>query len=140
MDKENALQKGLELIKSSKIAMIGTLDDDGYPNIKAMLNLVSDGMKTIWFSTNTSSKRVTQIKKNMKASVYFVDQDRFKGLLLVGEMEVANDEESRKKLWFEGSERYYPLGISDPDYCVLRFTARKGNYYQGLQNISFDIE
>ncbi len=140
MDKDYAVQKGLELIKNSKIAMIGTVDDDGYPNIKAMVNLVSEGMDTIWFSTNTSSKRVPQIKKNKKASVYFVDQDSFMGLMLIGEMEVVRDEASRKKLWFEGSERYYPLGISDPDYCVLRFTARKGNYYQGLQNISFDIE
>lgn len=54
-------------------------------------------------------------------------------------MEVVTDEATRKKLWYDGSERYYPLGINDPDYSVLRFTAKKGNYYHGLQNISFDI-
>lgn len=140
MDRDYAVQKGLELIRNSKIAMIGTVDDDGYPNIKAMLNLVSDGMNTIWFSTNTSSKRVPQIEKNKKASVYFVDQARFKGLMLIGEMEVVRDDASRKKLWFDGSEKFYPLGVNDPDYSVLRFTAKKGNYYHGLQNVSFYIQ
>ena len=140
MDKDYAIQEGLKLIKNSKIAIIGTVDDEGYPNIKAMLNLVSEGMITFWFSTNTSSKRVAQIMNNKKASVYFVDQDQFMGLMLIGDMEVVSDEALRRKLWFEGSEMYYPLGVDDPDYSVLKFTATKGNYYHGLQNVSFDIE
>jgi general stress protein 26 len=140
MNQELAKRKGLELIQRSKIAMIGSLDEKGYPNIKAMLNLQYEGMKIIWFSTNTSSKRVQQIRKEAKTSVYYVDQDRFSGLLLLGRMEVCTDEESRKALWFEGSERYYPQGINDPDYCVFRFVAEKGNYYEGLCNISFPIE
>jgi len=140
MNHELAKKKGLELIQRSKIAMIGSLDEDGYPNIKAMLNLRSQGLKTIWFSTNTSSKRVQQIRKDPRASVYYVDQDNFEGLLLIGRMEVCIDEESRKALWFDGSERYYSQGVNDPDYCVLRFTAEKGNFYKGLRNIGFLIE
>ena len=34
--------------------------------------------------------------------------------------------------------RYYPLGIDDPD-TVLKFLP-EGNYYEGLQNVSFDID
>ena len=98
MNHELAKKKGLELIQRSKIAMIGSLDEDGYPNIKAMLNLRSQGLKTIWFSTNTSSKRVQQIRRDSRASVYYVDQDNFEGLLLIGRMEVCIDEESRKAL------------------------------------------
>ena len=140
MDKEYAMENGLELIKKAKIAMIGTNAGDGYPHIKAMLNLISEGMKTIWFSTNTSSKRVAQVLKDQKACVYYVDQDSFMGLMLIGEMEVLQDEDSRKKLWSEGCEKYYPQGINDPDYSVLKFTAKKGNFYRGLQNLSFEIE
>lgn len=139
MDKEFAVKNGLELIRRSKIAMIGTNDDEGYPNIKAMLNLLNDGMKTIWFSTNTSSKRVAQILNDKRASVYYVDQDNFTGLMLIGDMEALQDEISRKKLWSEGCEKYYPQGIYDPDYSVLKFTAKKANFYHGLQNICFEI-
>ena len=31
------------------------------------------------------------------------------------------------------------IGVDDPDYCVYRFVAEKGNYYHGLQNIDFDV-
>jgi len=62
------------------------------------------------------------------------------GLMLIGVVEVLQDEESRKKLWFDGCEKYYPGGINDPDYSVLCFTAEKGNFYHGLENIDFDIK
>ena len=140
MEKNYAIEKSLELIKNSKIAMLGTIDDHGYPNIKAMLNLDTEGLNEIWFSTNTSSKRVMNLAKNSKACIYYVDEVNFMGLMLVGDIDVLQDEESRKRLWFEGCERYYPQGVNDPDYCVLHFKAHRGNFYHGLENIDFVVE
>ncbi len=97
-------------------------------------------MTTMWFSTNTSSQRVAVLLKDSKSCVYYVDQENFMGLMLVGKIEVLQDEESRKRLWFEGAERYYQQGINDPDYCVLRFKAERGNFYHRLENIDFVVE
>jgi general stress protein 26 len=140
MEKEYAIEKGLELVKNSKIALVGSIDHEDFPNIKAMMNLESEGLRKIWFSTNTSSKRVSYLKNNPKACVYYVNSDNFMGLMLVGKIEVTQDDELRKKLWADGCEVYYPLGITDPDYSILCFTAEKGNFYQGLKNVDFEIE
>lgn len=140
MNKREAMTQGLELIEKSKIALLGTNGDDGYPNIKAMMNLKHEGLKKIWFSTNTSSRRVQQLRKDNRACVYYVDENDFKGLMLIGTIEILQDIESRKMLWAEGAEVYYPLGVEDPDYSVLGFTAERGNYYHGLKNIDFEIE
>lgn len=139
MEEQVALEQALALVKKSKIAMIGNNDELGFPNIKAMLNLKTDGLKKVWFSTNTSSKRVAQLKDNNKACVYYMDSENFMGLMLVGTIEVLQDEESRQMMWFDGSEMYYPLGINDPDYSVLCFTATRGNFYHGLKNINFTV-
>jgi general stress protein 26 len=140
MEKEYAVQKGLELIKNAKIALVGSIDNGGFPNVKAMMNLESEGLRKIWFSTNTSSKRVSYLQNNPKACVYYVDSEKFMGLMLVGTIEVTQDNELRRKLWADGCEVYYPLGINDPDYSILSFTAERGNFYQGLENIDFDIK
>ena len=58
MNKQEAITQGLELIEKSNICMLGTNGNDGFPNIKAMMNLKHEGLKKIWFSTNTSSRRV----------------------------------------------------------------------------------
>lgn len=97
-------------------------------------------MKIIWFSTNTSSRRVRQFQRNTKACVYFVDQETFEGLLLVGTVEILQDAVSRLRLWRPGCEKYYPLGVDDPDYSVLCFRAEKGNFYHAMENLWFDVE
>ena len=61
-------------------------------------------------------------------------------LLLTGNMQVLTDHEHKAMLWRDGFEIYYPDGIDAEDYCVLKFTAEKGNYYHGLENTDFVLE
>jgi general stress protein 26 len=139
MKKEEAIREALALATRSEIAMLGTNGDNGYPNIKAMIKMENEDLNRIWFSTNTSSRRIDQLTRNPKACVYFVDFDQWMGLMLVGDVEVLQDMDSRKRLWREGYEKYYPLGVTDPDYSVLRFTAQWGNYYHALSNVTFEL-
>ena len=140
MNKQDAITQGLKLIEESKITMLGTNGEDGFPNIKAMMNLKHEGLGEFWFSTNTSSKRVQQLKNDNRACIYFADKKNFKGLMLIGTIEILQNIESKKMLWSEGCEVYYPLGVEDPNYSVLYFKAKRGNYYHGLKNITFEIE
>jgi general stress protein 26 len=139
MQKEEAIIEALALAGRSEIAMLGSNGDNGYPNIKAMIKIENEGLNRIWFSTNTSSRRVGQFHQDPKACVYFVDFDQWMGLMLVGQVEVLHDMVSKQRLWREGYERYYPLGVTDPDYSVLRFTAQWGNYYHALSNVTFQL-
>jgi general stress protein 26 len=57
--------------------------------------------------------------------------------MLLGEIEILSDPKSRQRLWREACEMYYPLGVTDPDYSVLRFSAKSANYYHQLDNLTF---
>lgn len=59
--------------------------------------------------------------------------------MLKGNMEVLQDEKSKIMIWKEGDEMYYPQGVSDPDYCVLKFTAHEGRYYSNFRSEIFKI-
>ena len=139
MNEADARRKALALVERSGIALVGSNGDDGHPLIKALLKMEAEGLKTVWFSTNTSSRRVAQFRSDPRACVYFVDFSDWMGLMLVGEMEVLSDPESRRRLWRDGYEQYYPLGVSDPDYTVLRFKAASANYYHQLDNLTFTL-
>lgn len=140
MEKDKALAESLALVERSTLALVGSNGDGGYPNIKAMIKMENEGLRAIWFSTNTSSRRIAQFGRDPKACVYFLDSEAWKGLMLVGEMEIRRDAESRRRLWRPGNERYYPQGIDDPDYSVLRFTAAWGNFYHSLSDATFDVK
>lgn len=131
-----------KFIAKQRVAFISSIDDEGYPNSKAMLapRKIED-IKTFYFSTNTSSLRVSQYRTNPKACIYFYHKGlvHYEGVMLKGIMEVIEDPVIKKTLWRIGDKMFYAKGVTDPDYCVLKFTAAVGRYYSDLKTASFLI-
>ena len=70
------------MIDKLKTAFIGSIDSEGFPNMKAMLQpRKREGIKTIYLTTNTSSMRVAQYRENNHACIYFCDTRFFSCLL-----------------------------------------------------------
>lgn len=129
------------LVDAQATAFMGSVDDREFPNLKAMLApRRREGLRVFYFTTNTSSMRVAQYRRNPRAAVYFCDQAAFRGLMLRGQMEVLEDAASRRLIWREGDTLYYPLGVDDPDYCVLRLTACDGRYYSDFHSENIEIK
>lgn len=127
-----------KLIDKQKMAFIASVSQEGYPNLKAMLPpRKREGIRVFYFSTNTSSMRVAQYRVNPKAAIYFCDKRFFRGVMLEGTMEVLEDPASKESIWQFGDKIYYPKGVTDPDYCVLRFTAHSGRYYSNFKSQDF---
>ncbi len=132
----------IEFIRKQKTAFVASVDEDGFPNIKAMFAPRKIEGDFFYFSTNTSSMRSQQFMKNSKASIYFYNRGRFRyeGIMLTGTMEVLQDEAIKKEIWCTGDTMYYSQGVTDPDYCVLKFTAVKGRHYCDLKTESFHVD
>lgn len=129
------------LIDKQGVSFISSVDEDGFPNTKAMLPpRKREGIKIFFFTTNTSSMRVAQYREDPKACIYFSDKRFFRGVMLKGMMEVLEDEESKEMIWKEGDTMYYPEGVTDPDYCVLKFTAQSGRYYSNFSSEDFTVK
>ncbi|WP_373592276.1 pyridoxamine 5'-phosphate oxidase family protein [Fusobacterium varium] len=120
---------------------ISSIDEDGFPNTKAMLPpRKREGIKVFYFTTNTSSMRVKQYKTDSKACIYFCDRRFFRGIMLKGKMEILEDNLSKEMIWKDGDELYYQKGITDPDYCVLKFTAESGRFYSNFKSENIIIK
>lgn len=128
-----------EFIRKQKTAFVASVDEEGFPNLKAMFTPRKIEGNCFYFSTNTSSMRAQQYMDNPKASIYFYHRGRFRyeGIMLVGNMEVLQDLKIKEEIWQPGDTLYYPGGVTDPDYCVLKFTALKGRQYCDLKTENF---
>jgi general stress protein 26 len=135
------IKSAITLVAKSTRSFVGSVDDEGYPNMKVMLApREHNGVKEFFFTTNTHSMRVKQYKKNPKACIYFFDGRFFKAVMLKGKMEVLQDSTTRERIWRDGDDQYYKLGVTDPDYCVLRFTAETGRFYDNFGSADFKVE
>lgn len=129
-----------KLIDRCGFSIIAYEDSEGYPVSRAMLApREREGIQVFWFTTNTSSNKIACFRKNPKASIYFVDRRFFRGINLTGMMEVLETPEAKERIWREGDTMYYKEGVTDPDYCVLKFTAKKGRYYSNFSSQDFEI-
>ena len=137
------IEKIEKWIGRRKVALIGSVDGAGFPNVKAMLKpRECRGLRLFYFSTNASSMRVGQYRENPNACVYFFRKGlfRYTGVMLKGRMEVLTDRETKDRIWRRGDGIFYKGGKTDPDYCVLKFTAQSGRYYCDLKTEDFTIE
>ncbi len=137
------LKKAEKFIDRQNVSFIGSVDGEGYPNMKAMLKpRKRNRLKEFWFSTNTSSMRVKQYLENPNACIYFYRKGliKYTGIMLTGKMEVLTDSETKNMIWKKGDTVFYKGGVTDPDYCVLKFTASEGRYYCDLKTESFKVD
>lgn len=136
------LQMIEKFIDKQDVSFIASVDQDNCPNMKAMLMPRKRvGLKEFYFTTNTSSMRVAQYRENPNACIYFFHKGltKYVGVMLKGKMEVLTDQESKDMIWRTGDTMFYKEGVTDPDYCVLKFTAKSGRYYCDLHTESFEI-
>ena len=130
MTKEELLQ----FVAAQKTAIIASVDADGYPVMRAMLAPRKIDGNEIYFSTNTSSDKVRQYLADEKACVYCYKRGRFRyqGATILGDMQVCTDQPTKDAIWRFGVNLFYKQGVTDPDYCVLRFTCKRAKYYCDL--------
>jgi general stress protein 26 len=130
-------EKALALIERCENGLLGNKDEQGNPQIKAMIKAKNEGLNTFWFCSNTSSRRASQIKNDGNACLYFYEGHE--GVMLRGRAELSYDDEMRKSFWDDFMYVYYPEGALDPDFVLIKFTAESGNYYKDLQNEDFSV-
>jgi len=154
MDKKDALKLSIELMEIAEAAYVTTIDPDGFPQTRAMFNLrrkeqfpsLASRFKDhqndflVYFTTNTSSPKISHIKNNPKVSIYYCKPSEFRGLMLSGEMETVTDSSEKEKVWQKGWEMYYPGGVHDPDHTVLRLQPMAAKYYHQLNSFHFDLK
>ena len=131
MDKQDVL----DFVAKQKTAFIASVNEAGYPVVRAMLAPRKIAGNELYFTTNTSSQKVRQYLANGKACVYFYRRGlvKYQGVCLLGEMAVCTDRPTKDAIWRAGDQLFYKQGVTDPDYCVLRFTCTSAECYCDLK-------
>jgi general stress protein 26 len=129
------------LIERQTVSFISSVNENGFPNTKAMLPPVKrEGIKIFYWHTNAPSMRIKHYKNNPKACIYFYDKRFFCGVMLRGNMEVLDDKNIKNEIWKDEFTKYYTGGQDGGDFTILKFTAENGRYYSNFRSVDFKIE
>ncbi len=129
-----------EFISRQKTSIFSSVGEDGYPATRALIQPVCIEENVIWFATYTSSRKVRHYRCNPKACVYFYEKGRrFQGAELKGTMEVCTDPATKARFWKPFFTRFYRQGVTDPDYCILKFTGQQAQWFADQRTQTIEL-
>ncbi len=131
------IDKASWILDRSGYAVLATLDDEGYPRPAAMDILHHEEIRTLWLTTFRSSEKARHILRDPRAGLSFVHEAD--SVSLTGKAELITERSALLSFWDEGLRRYFPSGLEDSDYCLIRFTARSAVFYIDGEKSAADL-
>ena len=128
--RENDLQKLRELVKDIDFCMMTTVDEGRDLHSRPMSSngdIDADG--DIWFFTNASSHKVSEIKSLPKVNVSFADPENQRYVSVSGTAQIVRDRAKIDELWRPEFKIWFPEGKDDPEIALLRVSLEKAEYW-----------
>ena len=125
LDAKDSLQQkikiaALEIMSAVKTCALITLDDDNRAKVRAMDPFLPESDFTVWFGTNPNSRKVAQIKKNPKVTLYYLENESNGYVMIQGTAELINLQEEKNKRWKPEWEAFYTN--KKEDYLLIKVT------------------
>ena len=115
----NKLKKAArEIMTSAGTCALITIDQEGRPRVRVMDPFVPESDFTVWFGTNPNSRKVDQIKKDPKVTLYYLDSDGSGYVMIHGTAQIVIDQEEKEKRWKVEWEAFYPNKTED--YLLIK--------------------
>ncbi len=133
----NIIEKANKIVQSCDAAYLGVLDENGSPNVSTVSAINPENIFEAYFSTGLTENKAKRIRADKRASVcYRLDGDN---VTLVGEAEILTDQEIKSRLWQDWFINHFPGGATDPNYCIIKFTAKRASLWVDNEVAAFTL-
>ena len=116
--KNKLISAAREIMVSASTCALITLDKEGRSRVRTMDPFSPENDLTVWFGTNSKSRKVNQIKQDQRVTLYYLDSDASGYVMLYGLAELVNDQSEKEKRWKDEWEDFYPN--NKEDYLLIK--------------------
>ena len=111
--KNELINAAREIMTSVNTCALITIDYEGSPRVRVMDPFLPENDFTVWFGTNSKSRKVDQIKNNPKVTLYYLDSDESGYVTIHGIAQIVNDKLEKEKRWKDEWEAFYQNKTND---------------------------
>lgn len=108
----------MDIIKSSKLCALITIDKDGRPVARMMDAFSPDSNFVVWLGTNPKSRKVKEIKINSAVCLYYSTPSIPGYVMIQGTAKLVNDLKEKNNIWKPGWEQFYKS--REKDYILIK--------------------
>jgi general stress protein 26 len=130
-DDKKSLQ---QLIRSSRIGMLTTIDGNtGLRGRPMVAHMTSEG-DALWLLTDAFAPKVREIEKDSRVNVTFASQAEQRYASLSGNAELIRDRTRVEKLWSQSDKAWFPKGRQSSSLATLRVQVRRAELWDVRSN------
>lgn len=126
-----------KIMTSAPNCALITLDKDGRARARAMDPFHPEKDLTVWFGTNSKSRKVSQIKNDKRVSLYYINPESTGYVMIYGIAELIDDPLEKGKRWKDEWEAFYP-NKSD-DFLLIKVIPQILEVISEIDGITGDI-
>ena len=118
-----------KLIKGVRVAMLTTVEADGYLRSRPMATQETEFDGTLWFFTWIDTAKVHEIERDHHVNVSYANPSDQVYVSVSGTARVTRDPAKAKELWNPLHKAWFPKGLDDPNLGLLRVEIEKAEYW-----------
>ena len=122
-----------EIIKAARYCALITTSSTGEIHVRTMDPFSPEDNMVIWLGTNSSTRKVKEIKNNHNVALYYNDPKGIGYVVINGKAQIIDDPEEINKRWKEEWTRFYPN--REKNYILIKVVPEKMeviNYKLGI--------
>ena len=107
-----------EIMVAARYCALITLNESGHPNVRTMDPFSPEEDFVVWFGTNSNSRKVNEIRKNPKTTLYYQSPNGGGYVVIKGHASIVDDPQIKRKYWKDEWESFY--SDKDTNYILIK--------------------
>jgi general stress protein 26 len=121
-DRSTIMTAVKNVIEKARYAVLITNGEDGQPHARVLDAFPPEGDMTVWFGTHQNSRKVKEIGKDARVTVFYTSPELEGYVALLGKASLVNDPQEKEKRWKKEWAMFYKNANKGEDYLLIKFT------------------
>jgi general stress protein 26 len=121
--REALISAAREIMTVTRYCALITTGRDRRSHARTMDAFAPEENMTVWLATNPRSRKVAEIRRNPKVTLYYFDRESSAYVTIYGIARLVNDKSEKAKRWKEDWKTFYP--DRDKSYLLISVTTQR---------------
>jgi general stress protein 26 len=119
------LQAAKTLMQEARYCALITIGPDGRAESRIVDAFPPEPDMTVWLATSPVTRKVEQIRKDPRVTLFYWDATRMGYVTLIGDATLVDDPAEKAKRWKDEWSEFYSDENRGADYLLIRVTPRR---------------
>ena len=112
IDDASRMAAARQLMATARYCALITIGEDGQPQARTIDPSPPDARMVVWFATNPATRKVRQIERDPRVTLYYFDERSPGYVTVIGTARVIDDPGTKQQRWLQKWTPFYPGGAA----------------------------